>query len=197
MRPHPVSDRLYLSLFHYFQDPTYKLRVTDADGEKVKEVDMITNYWFPSLPVFPDNCVPEVHDPGTVTLDGPAPWTVPLKDVFTDEDSMEAAIVKTVTGVSDPDAFSAKIVNGDLVITPIAIKAPATGSIHIKANSNGLIADLTLNVKFNSSGMDPVESDAEAEKYYTLDGRCLPSRPDKPGVYIVRSNSTSRKFIIK
>ena len=58
MRVHPVTDRLYISLFHNFQNPTYKLRVTDADGKSIKEVDMISNYWFPSLPVFPDNYAP-------------------------------------------------------------------------------------------------------------------------------------------
>lgn len=197
MRPHPVTDRIYLSLFHYFQDPTYRLRVTDNDGATLKEVDMITNYWFPSLPVFPDNYAPVAHDPGVISLEGQGPWTVSLADSFTDEDSMEAAIVKTVTAVSDPHGFSAGIINGDLVITPIDLAGISSGSIDIKANSNGLIADLTLKVKFPSSGIDGVASDESVERYYSLDGQVMPGRPDRPGVYILRTNSETRKVLVK
>lgn len=197
MRPHPVTDRLYLSLFHHFQDPTYKLRVTDCDGVTLKEVDMITNYWFPSLPVFPDNCAPEVHDPGVVALEGSGPWTIPMTGVFTDDDSMEAAIVKTVTAVSNPDVFSAKIVNGDLVVTPVDLSGISTGTIDIKANSNGLIADLTLTVQFPSSGINGSVSEDSKEQYYSLDGTILPGRPDKAGVYVLRKGSRTHKIFIK
>lgn len=50
---HPQSDELYTSLFHKFVDPTYVTRRYDADGGLIKEYPMISNYWFPSLPVFP------------------------------------------------------------------------------------------------------------------------------------------------
>lgn len=159
LRPHPVTDRLYMSLFHIFVDPTYKLRVTDNNGESIKEVDMISNYWFPSLPVFPDNYMPEVHDPGVIALDGAGPWTVSLDGVFTDFDSMESAIVKTVTGVSDPDAIEAKIVNGDLLLEA---KKPIEGgeyTIDIKANSNGEIVTLPLCVSITSAGIEDVVSE--------------------------------------
>ena len=197
LRPHPVTDRLYLSLFHYFQDPTYKLRVTDADGVKVREVDMISNYWFPSLPVFPDNCGPVAHGPGEITLEGNGPWTLTLEDLFTDEDSMEAAIVKTVTGVSDPEAFSARFVNGKLVITPRSLSGISTGSVDIKANSNGQLASLTLNIKFPSAGMEAIEADQSAICYYSLDGHLLNARPEAPGVYICKSGNRVSKIMIK
>lgn len=50
---HPVTDELYASLFHKFVDPTYVTRRFDADGNALKDYPMISNYWFPSLPVFP------------------------------------------------------------------------------------------------------------------------------------------------
>lgn len=53
MRVHPQTDELYLSLYHIFQDPTYITRRYDADGNKLRDYPMISNYWFPSLPVFP------------------------------------------------------------------------------------------------------------------------------------------------
>lgn len=115
MRVHPVTDRLYISLFHNFQNPTYKLRVTDADGETVKEVDMISNYWFPSLPVFPENDAQDSYSP-----DGIMPDCIGLG-----------------------------------------------------------------------------HSDIEDALYYTLDGQILSSRPSKPGIYILRTPSSTRKIIVR
>lgn len=51
----PIKDELYCSLFHQFGDPTYTTRRYDADGNLIKDYPMISNYWFPSLPVFPGN----------------------------------------------------------------------------------------------------------------------------------------------
>ena len=50
----PVNDELYASMFHKFVDPTYELRRYTADGQLVKTYPMISNYWFPSLPLFPE-----------------------------------------------------------------------------------------------------------------------------------------------
>lgn len=52
---HPQSNELYASVFHKFVDPTYVTRRYSADGVLKKEYPMISNYWFPSLPVFPTN----------------------------------------------------------------------------------------------------------------------------------------------
>lgn len=52
---HPQTDELYASVFHKFIDPTYATRRYDADGRLLMEYPMISNYWFPSLPVFPQN----------------------------------------------------------------------------------------------------------------------------------------------
>jgi len=42
-------------MFHKFVDPTYVTRRFDANGNLIKEYPMISNYWFPSLPVFPQS----------------------------------------------------------------------------------------------------------------------------------------------
>lgn len=59
---HPVTDELYASMFHKFVDPTYVTRRFDADGRLLKEYPMISNYWFPSLPVFPQAAQTGVDD---------------------------------------------------------------------------------------------------------------------------------------
>lgn len=62
MRLHPVTDEIYMSLYHEFGTPTYITRRYTADGERIKDYDMIVNYWFPSIPVFP-------QDAGSSALD--------------------------------------------------------------------------------------------------------------------------------
>lgn len=49
----PRNGEVYMSLFHNFQDPTYVVHRYTSAGSLVKEYPMISNYWFPSLPVFP------------------------------------------------------------------------------------------------------------------------------------------------
>ena len=50
----PVTDEVYASLFHEFQDPTYVVRRFDERGEAQQDYSMITNYWFPSNLIFVD-----------------------------------------------------------------------------------------------------------------------------------------------
>lgn len=50
---HPVTDELYMALYHEFGTPTYITRRYSPQGEKIRDYDMIMNYWFPSLPLFP------------------------------------------------------------------------------------------------------------------------------------------------
>lgn len=55
MRVHPVTDEIYMSLYHEFNDQTYVTRRYSSSGSKLQEYAMIQNYWFPSLPVFPQS----------------------------------------------------------------------------------------------------------------------------------------------
>ena len=54
VRIHPVSDEIYMSVYHNFQDQTYVTRRYTSDGKLIKEYPMIAQYWFPSLPIFPE-----------------------------------------------------------------------------------------------------------------------------------------------
>lgn len=55
---HPVTDEIYMSLYHEFGTPTYITRRYSPSGEKIRDYEMISNYWFPSLPVF---AIPNEH----------------------------------------------------------------------------------------------------------------------------------------
>lgn len=55
---HPVTDEIYMSLYHEFGTPTYITRRYSPSGEKIRDYEMISNYWFPSLPLF---AIPNEH----------------------------------------------------------------------------------------------------------------------------------------
>lgn len=52
---HSVTDELYMALYHEFSIPTYITRRYSPQGEKIRDYEMIMNYWFPSLPLFPQS----------------------------------------------------------------------------------------------------------------------------------------------
>lgn len=197
MRPDPVSGDLYMSLFHQFGDPTYITRKVDKDGNKIADYSMIQNYWFPSLPVFPDNEAPVVNAPAPVTFTSDAPVTVSLKDIATDADNFDAAIVKTVKAISNENVIDAVCKNGDLIITP---KANGTADITIGINSNGKLNECTLTVTIPegiSVGISQTMAGQNAAKdIYTVDG-VRTNRMNK-GISIVRmKNGESKKVLVK
>ncbi|MCM1021854.1 MAG: DUF5074 domain-containing protein [Muribaculum sp.] len=62
LRVHPVTDEIYMSLYHEFNDQTYITRRYDASGNLIREYSMIQNYWFPSIPVFPQGDTSGITD---------------------------------------------------------------------------------------------------------------------------------------
>lgn len=191
----PVTDEAIVSLYKGYGDPTYVVRKYDNEGKQTAEYSMISNYWFPSLPVFPDNEAPVVADISPVSLTTEDGTTVSLKDVATDADNMDAAIVKTVKKVSDEEVLKAEMADGDLVITPLkAGKADIT----IQINSNGKLAETVVSVEVTeATDIDAVEG-AKAEEVgrYTLDGKML-NAPQR-GINIIRmSDGTIKKVIVR
>lgn len=194
-RVNPVTDEAIVSLYKGYGDPTYVVRKYDNEGKQTAEYSMISNYWFPSLPVFPDNEAPVVADISPVSITTEDSTTVSLKDVATDADNMDAAIVKTVKKVSDEKVLKAEMADGDLVITPLkAGKADIT----IQINSNGKLAETVVSVEISeTTDIDAVEG-AKAEEVgrYTLDGKML-NAPQR-GINIIRmSDGTIKKVIVR
>lgn len=138
-RIHPVTDEIYAFLFHNFSDPTHVLARVSTSGELKQEYPMIDNYWFPALPVFPDNADPVVSDefPADINLTNEAPeYRLYLGSLVSDEDNMDAAIVKSVESISPEDSPINAFVRNDSLIV----------------NSNGEECNAEIEVKFNSNG---------------------------------------------
>ncbi len=158
LRIHPVSDEIYTSLFHYFQNPTYRLRRADADGQTIEEYDMIQNYWFPSLPVFPDNHSPEADNLTVKGLNPDDEFVYPLSGWASDADNIDSAIVYTINSCDLPANLTASIRNGQLIIAPADNQDDATsaqsGWVDIDINSNGKVITRRITLEFDASGVE-------------------------------------------
>ncbi len=196
LRPDPVTGDLYMSLYHNFGDPTYITRKTDKDGKLIADYSMISDYWFPSLPVFPDNEAPVIAkaiDNISLALDKTA--TIDLKDLATDADNFNAAIVKSVKSISDESILDAKVENGSLIITP---KKEGEATITIKANSNGKLAETSfaVNVTAATGIHDTATEKAEEIARFGADGKRI--KTSQKGINIIRmSDGTVRKVLVK
>jgi hypothetical protein len=54
LRVEPTSDELYVSLFKGYQSTVYTTRRYTSAGAQIVDYPMIANYWFPTMPVFPE-----------------------------------------------------------------------------------------------------------------------------------------------
>lgn len=190
----PVSDEAYVSLYKGYGDPTYVVRKYDAEGNPTGEFPMIQNYWFPSTPVFPDNAAPVVNTPDEVTLSSTEAVKVSLKELATDADNFDAAIVKSVKAVSDEFVLRAEIQHGDLLITPLS---NGSSTITIGINSNGRLEEVQLAVTIAvPTGIDnvPAEPGAPAIRYNMAGQRVNHQR----GLQLIKtSDGTFKKVYVK
>ena len=170
------------------------MRKYDADGHQLAEYPMIQNYWFPSLPVFPDNAEPVVTNPDPVNMPLDAPVEISLADIATDADNMDAAIVKTVRAVSDESVLKAEIQHGDLVVTPLS-EGKATVTLGI--NSGGKLAEASVDITVTGgTGIEMAAGDRQTQLHYTVDGKRVDA--SQRGLHVVRlKNGQARKIVVR
>lgn len=196
-RVDPVSDEAYVGLAVGYTNE-YMMRKYDAQGNIVAEYpmeDTDKNYWFPGMFVFPDTEDPVVNKVDAVTLEAGTTATVDLSNLATDADNMDAAIVKTVSKVSNESVATAKVQNGNLVVEGLS---KGTSVVTIKVNSNGIVTTASVTIKVTAAtGIDNVEAnDAVEVARFTADGKRI-SAPQK-GINIIRmSDGSTRKIVVK
>ena len=192
-RVSPQGDEAFVSLFKSWGDPTYVVRKYDADGNQLAEYPMIQNYWFPSLPVFPDNEAPVVSNPDDFSISSDAAVELSLKDIATDADNFDAAIVKTVKDVSDETVVKAEIIADNLIVTPL--KA-GDAIVTLGINSNGKLAEATVNVTVETAtGIGGVETSPAGVEIYDING--VKTSSMKRGINIIRrTDGTTVKVTI-
>lgn len=152
-RLHPVTDEIYCSLYHAFLEPTYEVMRLSNRGKLLQEYPMITNYWFPAMPVFPDLYAPEISDELTdLILDKET--RIYMGDKVDDKDHVSAAIVKSVVAVSNKEVLSAFVRNDSLILLPQGSQV-GFSDVTLQFNSNGRIATKEIRVTVSEPSGTP------------------------------------------
>lgn len=154
LRVDPRNDRLIVTatqsgyLSHYMNNWVHV--VDGLSGELLGTVELEPYYWFPALPVFPDNEAPVIALPDRLSI-GREPVKISLLEAVTDADNLSAAIVSTVE-VEDTSIATARISGYDLTVSGVSI---GDTRLTLTVNSNGKKATRTVDVQVTeASGID-------------------------------------------
>ena len=157
MRVEPTSGELYVSVFKDSSIPEFRLRRYDAAGNIKADYEMEENYWFPTVPVFPDNSLPVAHNPEPVERSGSDDFVISLDGIAEDADNMSAAMVKTIREITAPDVLEASVKDGSLVVSPLK-DGSSTVIIEINSNGNTTTADVAISIS-GVNGIDDVTAE--------------------------------------
>lgn len=154
LRVDPRNDRLIVTatqsgyLSHYMNNWVHV--VDGLSGELLGTVELEPYYWFPALPVFPDNEAPVIALPDRLSI-GREPVKISLLEAVTDADNLSAAIVSTAE-VEDASIATARISGYDLTVSGVSI---GDTRLTLTVNSNGKKATRTVDVQVTeASGID-------------------------------------------
>lgn len=154
LRVDPRNDRLIVTatqsgyLSHYMNNWVHV--VDGLSGELLGTIELEPYYWFPALPVFPDNEAPVIALPDRLSI-GREPVKISLLEAVTDADNLSASIVSAVE-VEDTSIATARISGYDLTVSGVSI---GDTRLTLTVNSNGKKATRTVDVQVTeASGID-------------------------------------------
>lgn len=154
LRVDPRNDRLIVTatqsgyLSYYMNNWVHV--VDGLSGELLGTIELEPYYWFPALPVFPDNEAPVIALPDRLSI-GREPVKISLLEAVTDADNLSASIVSAVE-VEDSSVATARISGYDLTVSGVSI---GDTRLTLTVNSNGKKATRTVDVQVTeASGID-------------------------------------------
>ena len=175
----PKDGNIYASLYvgENIATQDWIYAIINSEGEMIQYQEPIKRYWYPAMFIFPDNEAPIVETFDDVTIEDENPVEITLADNVTDEDSRDAAIVKSVSNIEDESIVKAEIIKGNLVLTPLK---RGNTTVEITFNSNGKIVTVNVNVSVTAdiSSVDVI--DAEQANVFAVSGNIMITGIDTP-----------------
>lgn len=158
LRVDPQTDNVVVTstesgyLSHYMNNWIHI--VDGTNGELLNTLLPEKYYWFPAMPVFPDNEYPVISISDNLSV-GSSPVKISLLESVSDADNLSAAIVSTVK-VEDPSILSARIEGYDLILSGEKL---GDTSFSLTVNSNGRVETKMVSVHVTEvSGIEDAES---------------------------------------
>ena len=110
--------------------------------------------------------------PSSVELTDQHPhYKLYLGDKATDEDNMEAAIVKSIVDITVGKGFGATVRNDSLVLTLRSGAGRTQGNVTLQFNSNGQCITRNIHVNISSTGNQRIG--APVETFYNKQTGCI------------------------
>ena len=158
LRVDPQTDNVVVTstesgyLSHYMNNWIHI--VDGTNGELLNTLLPEKYYWFPAMPVFPDNEYPVISISDNLSV-GSSPVKISLLESVSDADNLSAALVSTVK-VEDPSILSARIEGYDLILSGEKL---GDTSFSLTVNSNGRVETKMVSVHVTEvSGIEDAES---------------------------------------
>ena len=175
----PKDGNIYASLYvgENIATQEWIYAIISPEGEMIQYQEPIKRYWYPAMFIFPDNEAPIVEDLEDITIDDKNPVEITLADKVTDNDSRNAAIVKSISNVSDESIVKAEIIKGNLVLTPLK---KGNTVVEVAFNSNGKVVTERVNVSVTAdiSSVDVV--DIKRANVFAVAGNIMITGIDTP-----------------
>ena len=175
----PKDGNLYASFYvgENIATQEWIYAILNPEGEMIQYQEPIKRYWYPAMFIFPDNEAPVVEAFDDITIEDNKPVEITLADKVTDEDSRNAAIVKSISNIADASIVKAEIIKGNLVLTPLK---KGNTTVEIAFNSNGKVVTENVNVSVTAdiSSVDIV--DIERANVFAISGNIMVTGIDTP-----------------
>lgn len=200
-RVNPLNDESVMSQFREFGIKDYQVLVYDKDGNESKKITLDPQYWFPSLPMFPDQSDPSVRISfygGEMFNDEGVLQTkigvneLPLKDIAYDFDNMECLMSKEV--ISTSDNLKGSFVKNDTLY--VNASSTGMGRVTLRIMSNGQFFDENIEVNvLNTTGIEITSQELKIVGIYTLEGKKV--NEFQKGINIVKYSDGSVRKVLK
>ena len=169
----PKDGNIYAALYvgENIATQNWVYATISSEGEMIQYKQPIQNYWYPAMYLFPDNEAPVVDEIEDVVLQKES-ITISLSDKVSDSDSNNAAIVKSIKSIGDESVVAAKIIAGELILTPLS---NGKTTVELAFNSNGKIVTTNINVSVEDE-IDSIEKISQEENninVFTVSGNIM------------------------
>ncbi len=154
MRVNPADGSVYLAYVsgNAYSDATTLAKLNPEEGTVTAEWPMNQEYWYPCLPLFPDNEAPAatpIENPYQVDGDI-ASTLIDLRGLASDPDSHDALMTITLSENRNPELAEMEVKHGFLRVSPAA-GALGSAIASVKYDSNGRTASLDIPLSISSS----------------------------------------------
>jgi len=168
----PKDGNLYASFYvgENIATQEWIYAILNPEGEMIQYQEPIKRYWYSAMFIFPDNEAPIVEDFDDVIIEDKNSVEITLADKVNDNDSRNAAIVKSVSNIADESIVKAEIIKGNLVLTPLK---RGNTTVEIAFNSNGKVVTQKVNISVTADFSSVDIIDVERANVFAVSGNIM------------------------